>query len=594
VAGSHGLAYDDGTTRDELIGGIEERFGDRAHLEEQLGGLSDEQRSVLASARASGGELRGLLVDSEHPGAAETLADGGWLYRVFAAAGPLRGEVFVVPDEILELLPADEPIAALAADAVAPAEPRWSDPAFSLFALVSALTRPGGHLEDEVRPWSEEPGGWGWEARWSFFRHLALGAGWLAHRADGLLAPAANLPRLLEDPRGLADRAWRAYLRDRAWSDLAHAGIAEIAAEERDAPDLVDNMDLRRALAEVVEHLPDAGWLRLDALSSWLRRTRPTLVREQLSPRGLLLLQAADWSRVEQALLRFFCLGPLYWLGIVAASRDGQLISRRVRPASVTFEACRWDGAAELVAPANTRLGALLRSERYLVLRERSRLSRYHLVQAHVAAALAGGGSIEDCRQVLGQLTQTALPESVESRLGAWDARFGALTIRPVVVLEGRTSADVEEVISADNVRPFVRGRLSPSVVEVAAADALELAAALRAGGHLPRVDAALRLASEPKSAYAGLVDEQVLEFLLVSLLAFQGAWPERMAELEGSAALLERLEHQFPPSRLAELRADAERLAGSLGARPPEPSRRTRRRRARGRLGSRRPGSEL
>ena len=90
--------------------------------------------------------------------------------------------------------------------------------------------------------------------------------------------------------------------------------------------------------------------------------------------------------------------------------------------------------------------------------------------------------------------------------------------------------------------------------------------------GHLPRVDAALRLAAEPRRAYAGLVDEQVLEFLLVSLLAFRVAWPERLAELEGSAALLERLEHQFPPARLAELRASAERLAGGLAAAPRRP----------------------
>jgi hypothetical protein len=122
------------------------------------------------------------------------------------------------------------------------------------------------------------------------------------------------------------------------------------------------------------------------------------------------------------------------------------------------------------------------------------------------------------------------------------------------------------------------------TVAEVSAADALELAAALRASGHLPRVDAALRLAAEPRRAYAGLVDEQVLEFLLVSLLAFQTARPERLGELEGALGLLERLERQFPPERLRELRAAASRLAGELGsasgaaARPRKKKRRPRR----------------
>ena len=572
VAEAHGLAHDEGTTRDELIARIADRLAEPTYLDEQARGLTDAERSVLTSARASAGELRGLLVDSDHPGAAEDLANRGWLYRVFAAGGPLRGEVYVVPDEVLAVLPAAEPVTMPPADAPVPAEPRWSDPAFSVLTLVSALTRPGGQLEEEVRSWSEEPGGWAWDARWSFVRHVALSAGWLVHRADGGLAPAPHLPWLLDDPRTVADRAWRAYARDASWSDLAQAGIAEVPAEARDGTELVDIVGVRRAITAVVEQLPEGGWLRLDALSDWLRQRHPTLVREQLSPRGLLVLHEVGWSQVEAVLLRYVVLGPLYWLGVVAASRDGQLISRRTRTSGAGAagpEACRWEGVAELVAPATTRLGALLRAEQYLVLRERSRVSRYHLVQAHVAAALASGGSIDDCRVLLGQLTQANVPDAVDERLRVWDQRFGALVIRPAVLLEGRSAGDVDAVAGDERVRSFVRGRVAPTLVEVAAADALELAAALRASGHLPRVDAALRLAADAKSAYAGLVDEQVLEFLLVNLLAFQLAWPERLAELEGSTALMERLEHQFPPARLAELRAAAKRLAGGLGSRP-------------------------
>jgi len=90
---------------------------------------------------------------------------------------------------------------------------------------------------------------------------------------------------------------------------------------------------------------------------------------------------------------------------------------------------------------------------------------------------------------------------------------------------------------------------------------------------------------------YAGLVDEQVLEFLLVSLLAFSEARPERLAELEGALGLLERLERQFAPPRLDELNADARRLAGDLLATPASAAPSTRRRRPRPR-GSARPRS--
>src|SRR5262245_61639178 len=105
VAAAYGLPCDDSTTRGELIERIADRLTDRVYVDERRQALSEAERDVLVSARVSSGELRGLLVDSEHPGTAEDLAERGWLFRIFAAGGPLRGEVFVVPDELLEALP---------------------------------------------------------------------------------------------------------------------------------------------------------------------------------------------------------------------------------------------------------------------------------------------------------------------------------------------------------------------------------------------------------------------------------------------------------------------------------------------------------
>ena len=277
-------------------------------------------------------------------------------------------------------------------------------------------------------------------------------------------------------------------------------------------------------------------------------------------------------------------------IGAGVISSDGRHIARRSQPSASGFvdsarradsarahEPCRWEAGAELVAPPRAQLGTLLSAERYLVLRERGRLSHYHLVQTHMAATLSTGGSFDECRKLLARLCQSPPPADIEERLIAWERRFGALELRPTVVLEARSPAELDEAISDDLARPFVRARLGPTAAEVAAADALELAAALRQSGHLPRVDAALRLAAEPRRAYASLVDEQVLEFLLVNLLAFRTAWPERLAELEGSLALLERLERQFPPDRLAELRQAANRLSGALASAPPQPTKASR-----------------
>src|SRR5579864_195439 len=326
VASAHGLAHHDGTTRDELISVLTSRLGDRVYLQERLNGLSDDERAVLASAHASAGELRGLLVDADHPGIAEDLAEQGWLFRVFASAGPLRGEVFVIPDDLLALLPqADEPT--LRANPQPAAEPRWTDPAFSLFALTSALTRHGGHLEQELRPWSQEPGGWTWNTRWDFLRHAAVTSGLLVQRAEGVVVPGPMLARLLDDRPGLSERLWRGYLRDRAWAELEHAELPKVP--EADTHDVVDALGLRAAVKDAVDQLPSGGWLHWTAFSDWLKRTRPTFVREQLTPRGLALVQNVDWADLEAPLLRYFLLGPLYWLGVIGTSRDGQLICRR-------------------------------------------------------------------------------------------------------------------------------------------------------------------------------------------------------------------------------------------------------------------------
>jgi hypothetical protein len=614
VASAHGLAHDDSTTRAELIERIAERLGDPTYLGEQLSALPRGERAVLASARASEGELRGALIDQAAPGVAEDLAERGWLYRVFTATGLLRGEVFVVPDELLLALPSltgagEESLvesierAAGAFDPRAGGGRRSSDPAFNVFALVSALTRSGGHLEQEVRSWSEEPGGWAWELRWTLLRQLAELSGLLVHRPDGALGAGPGLERLLNRPALVANRLWRAYLRDAGWSELVQAGLVGASAERSE---YVDNVALRRSIVELVQGLPENGWLALDGVLSWLAQARPTIVREQLTPRGLAHFQSAEWQELEAPLLRFFMLGPLYWLGVLAVSRDGGGLARRTSrdrdaPAADTTrtadpagddaeEPCTWDGL-ELVAPARVALGTLLQLEPYLVLTERGRRSRYHLHQAHLAAALASGGSIAECRALLGRLTQGPLPTTVDEHLGTWERRFGALTVRPAVLLEAQTAEELSQVLSDERIRPFTRARLSPSVAEVAAADALQLALALRESGHLPRVDAALRLAAEPRQAYAGLVDEQVLEFLLVSLLAFQLVRPERLAELEGSQALLERLEHQFPPERRARLRTAAEQLAGTLQAAPGVGAGRRRPQRRR-RRGAGRPGS--
>ena len=75
IASYHGLVHDDSTTRAELIERIVERLLAPTYLDQQLAGLAEDERAVLVTARGSAGELRGVLIDRDHPGAAEALAE---------------------------------------------------------------------------------------------------------------------------------------------------------------------------------------------------------------------------------------------------------------------------------------------------------------------------------------------------------------------------------------------------------------------------------------------------------------------------------------------------------------------------------------
>ncbi|MBI2755814.1 MAG: hypothetical protein HYX52_03795 [Chloroflexi bacterium] len=601
VAATHGLAPDPLATRAELVSLLDARFQDAATLRESLDALEPGARAALEAAPRGGGEIRGFLL-ARLLGTTEpaVLLDRGFLFRTFSPLGAHRGEVFAAPEEVLALLPGRD---AAGTDttlppSVEPPEPtdrRASDPAFSLFALASALRGEGGsEHEDEgrgprsarfrgqVTGWSEEPGGYEWQRRWTFLRRVATEAGLLIPSGPDAEAVRPSLMEALGNRARLVERLWRAYLRARDWSDLTHAGVPHADA----LSEAVDQPSLRGTLAAALSRLEPTRWYRLDDLCVWLERSNPTFLRELLDARaaslidpstGDLLLGEGSWLRVEAPLLRGVLLGPLYWLGVVASRPAGDVVavtpvgSALLRdgppPAARPLQRCQWDGF-RLIAPARCDLGTLLEVEPYLHLIARGHPSEYRLDQPSIAGALARGGSVSTARQLLRKLSEE-LPPDVAAALDRWEARQGSVRLRPAVLMEVGSSAEAEALRSLDSVGPHIRREVGTGVFEIAGAQAPNVAEALRRAGYLPSVDPALQLMAGQRG-YSGLVDKQVLEFLLVSLLAFQSAQPEHLAQLEGALALLERLEALFPAGQVREARQAAQLLAGSLEARPP------------------------
>lgn len=618
IAEWHGLSVSGGT-RAEMQQALVGRLTDPDYVRAQMEELSPAERKALVVARTLGGEVRGFVLSRTLAGNPGTLArdllDRGLLFRRFVAQGAARGEIFTVPEEVLALVPGESddarPMTLPAAREAPPrTEQRTTDPAVSLFALASFVSRHGppasagqdgkeiAALGQEVRGWTREPGGWDWQARWALLDHLGRALGWLGEE-HGARVVAPRLSTALRHREQLAQRLWHAYLEDRHWSDLNHAGVphADVLDEQAASP------DVRREIGQVLALLPAGQWTALSDLVTWMEDVAPGILRSRLDARsaGLMdarreqpLLGPGTWDAVEGALIRYLVLGPFYWLGLLASDAAGERVAITGRgfavltgallqqPAHAT-EPCTWEGTADtLLASPWSDLGLLLRVETYLTLEERGQTSRYRLRQARAAEALGRGGSVAEARELLEELTGSSLPDAVAALLTSWADREGAFQIRPAVLLEARSADALDAVLEDREAAPLVRGRVGERTVEVAASHALALDALLRKRGELPKVDAALRLLSG-RRAYAQLVDEEVLELLLVLLWGLEAARPEHLAQLEGAPALLRRLETLFPPERNQDLRRTADRLMGDL-IRAPGDTAPIRRRGSRGR----------
>lgn len=603
IAEAHGLALDEAATRPELVERVAGRLLDGDYVADRLRRLSAEQRQALAAARAAGGELRGLLLarslGSDDAEAARVLVEQGLLFRAFAATGPHRGEIFTLPDELFPLVGEAEGARALVGleaipEATPPASPRRraTDPLFSLFALASFLQRDqpasrraasdagalSARFRREVEGWSVEPGGWDWQERWSFLRHLSAATGLLRGRRGPDGEPARIQARAFVDRAALVRRLWTAYLQTREWSEVARAGIphGEELGQQVDPP------SARAALLGALRNLPPGRWVRCEEVVTAMERITPGFLREQLDARsaalinpasGVPLFREGSWREVEGVYLRFLLLGPLYWLGVIGTDEEGNLV--RVTAAGAALlrdapleeratESCVWQSDDRLAAPARADLASLLRAERFLRLVRRGPVSVYALDAERVAATLQAGGSAAAIRSLLVSLTASDPPEAIQERLRHWESAAGALHLRPAVLLEGTSRDLLDTVLALEGVRGGVRRRIGETVAEVAGSRAVELAEAMQRAGHLPRVDASLRLMAG-RRAYPGLVDEQVLEFLLLSLLAFRRARPEALARLEGALNLLDQLEALFPADRLQALRLAAANLSAEL-----------------------------
>lgn len=585
IAAAHGVRLEEPPARRELIEALLQRLGAPGYLARYIEQLSDNERWILASVAGAGGPLRGYVLERrlrQHDlTASETdlrdqldaLVQKGLLYRSFLAVGPERGEVFVLPEELRSALPTQaERTEFQLRPAPAPREVRRASPLFSLFALASFIRRwrqhegRGGAREGQLAALAAETAelavelpGRAPRERWTLLAHLGLQLGLLTReerglrtsdRFEGWLARAAEAERQL----------WESYLAAESWNDLERAG----AGGQRFVGRTATPSAARRRVVNLLRALPQDGWVLTRDVQRLVRECAPDFLREGFDnpssrlvdlSSGEVLGGAMSWERVEGPLVSYLLTGPLFWLGLVEWGRVGDEWDRlrltvRARgwleEAALALEPapapCSVDDDRRLVAPEDTDLSLLWQLEPYLALERRGPPSVYRLTRGSLLRGLEVGGSIDELRALLARATGEALPLAWSVALERWGARAGRFKIQPGVLLLAEREQELDAVLGSPALAAYVRERLGPRAALLMPTQAMEAAEALERLGHLPEVDAALRLMAG-RRAYAALVDQQVLETQLLCLRLLRLLRPSLLEELPQARSLIPRLE---------------------------------------------------
>lgn len=589
--------------------GLAERLLEPGYLARQIERLEPAARLALELLSADGGRLRGFVLERRLRGRLDdasaeavqaTIAEllrMGLLYRVFQASGADRGELFVLFDELLPLLPTP-PVEAerVAPTAVSPPERTLRcRSSFSLFALASFIRRwrRAAHrgsqdgqlaaLNQETAELAVELPGRLPRERWTLLAHLGLQRD-LFTREEGGLQPTERLEEWLGLGEAAERQLWEIYVNAEQWNDLERAGTGQGRFAGRTA----EPVAARAALIGVVRTLSPDAWVSVDDLIGFVRERVPDFLREGFDgatsrlvdlESGEVLGGPGSWDRLEGQVVRYVVTGPLYWLGVVEWGASGESwdrlrLTQRGRAWLFGEEQALWDAPEPLRldddrnirVAERSDLRLLWRLEPYLRLERRGPPSVYTLQRASFAAALGGGGSLIELRELLELGANQPLPLAVRLALERWGARAGRFRLRPAVLLLAEDADELAAVVERPELKPLLRERLGPTAALVAPARAGELAEALQHLGHLPELDSALRLMAG-RRAYGALIDAETLEALLFCIRLIRALQPSLIDEIPHATRLAQRLEEALGPIAAPRLTRRARQVARKLRA---------------------------
>lgn len=500
----------------------------------QEGGTQPGRRLALAHGQVR--RLGPARLAREQPGqrpssTLEELFYKGLVFRAYASVEGHYGEVFVVPQQLLERMRSLFASPSTFVIETVPAPPcirsQGTALAEDLFSALVYMRTGRITWQDLGDPTSSTEGrptaglaavlsarlaGDDDSERWALTRRL-LRRLHLVMWAHGVLRPslrARDWLRLSDMQR--QQRLLWTWRDDPAWDELPF--VAGIRVEGRP----VDHQMhlVRGRFLELLSRAPRQTWLSLDSLVADVRRHRPDYLRPDgdashwfvRDAQGAAYLTGEQsWDQVEGALARHLLVRSLWWLGVIDVGTNAERhpvavqvtgpggalldgLGFRERPARmpVATQVALCGEHVRIQIQRNSPMYARYLVERFADWVEQGDAVLYDLTAESLWRALNAGIRVEGVLRFLRRLTANHLGLDVTQTVEAWGRSYGRVVLRSAVVLQTADDDTMQHLSSLAEVRQLLGPQITTVMRIVDEAKVEELTTRLKSLGIWPRV----------------------------------------------------------------------------------------------------------
>lgn len=492
--------------------------------------LDDQQRGALQTLLGTGGKMPatkfGLLfghvrdmgeaqVERERPhlnpaNTAEALFYRGLIALGFETVQAGPRQIVYVPEELAAVLPThktayqnletenvpEERITVDSLDEVdnpRPADTTVVDDLTTLLAYLQVAGDGGGMVEEETLARSARDAVMPYmlirdETRLAFLLGLGLSAKLIEINAGTARPNRAEARRWLEATRAVQVRrlaeAWASSI---LYRDLWH--VPGLHPEPSGWP--YDALVARQAVIRFLKELvPEGEWWSLDEFIAAINEQEPDFQRPNgdydswyiRNDKGEYLAGIESWNAVEGALIEFYLMGPLHWLGLVDTAEDA---ARMTAYGRAFLERTPWP------TPPDPEDKAIVNPDGRMVLsRKVSRIDRFQVARFTTWGAagdpyvykLDAAGLMRAQEQgintghiasyITRAMNDAPLPPAIAALLENWQTGpRETVTLERVIVLRTTAPETLDRIAETPALRRYLGARLGPMAALVRASE---------------------------------------------------------------------------------------------------------------------------